>query len=145
MAAPMRAVVLRRSRRTPCANGDSARSAFALHARSGVAGSSASWRLYGPQGYDFRDLSKLAATITNGGVGLTNTEKFLRVHEWMDEHFMRTEVTDNDPIGGMDGALRRLNQYGGEMCGDHVDIVGNLLRYVPPLGSMYARKIDLSG
>jgi len=101
--------------------------------------------LYGPQGYDFRDLSKLAATITNGGVGLTNTEKFLRVHEWMDEHYMRTEVWDNDPIGGMDGALRRLNQYGGQMCGENVDIVGNLLRYVPPVGSMFARKIDLSG
>src|SRR5438094_626281 len=45
MTAPMRAVVLRRSRRTPSANGDSVRSAFALQATSEVAGSSASWRL----------------------------------------------------------------------------------------------------
>src|SRR2546422_976770 len=45
MPAPITAVVLRRSRRTPWANGDSARSAFALHATSEVAGSSASWIL----------------------------------------------------------------------------------------------------
>src|SRR5437879_8711982 len=54
--------------------------------------------LYGPQGYDFRDLSKLAATITNGGVGLTNTEKLLRVDEWMDETFILTEGYDDDTI-----------------------------------------------
>src|SRR2546428_256025 len=45
MAAPMRAVVLRRSRRTPCSNGDSERAAVALQATSGAAWSSASWRL----------------------------------------------------------------------------------------------------
>ena len=100
--------------------------------------------LYGPQGYDFRDLSKLAATITSG-TGLTNAEKFFRVHEWMDEHYVRTEVSDDDPLGGMDGTLRRLNQYGGAECGEHVQIVGNLLRYVAPVGSMYARLMDLSG
>src|SRR2546425_990429 len=62
-----------------------------------------------------------------------------------DEHFVRTEVADDDPLMGMDGTLRRLNQYGGNECGENVDIVGNLLRYVPPVGSMYARKMDLSG
>src|SRR6516162_7444313 len=45
MAAPMSAVVLRRSRRTPCANGDSACSRLARQATSGVAPSSASRRL----------------------------------------------------------------------------------------------------
>src|SRR5262245_30677217 len=45
MAAPMSAVVLRRSRRTPWANGDSARAAVGDHATSGGAGSSASRRL----------------------------------------------------------------------------------------------------
>src|SRR5882724_5398387 len=68
--------------------------------------------LYGPHGYDFRDLSKLAATIAAGD-SLTNAEKFFRVHEWLDEHFVRTEVLDDDPLRGMDGTLRRLNQYGG--------------------------------
>src|SRR5262245_3728419 len=41
----MSAVVLRRSRRIPWANGDSARSAVGVHATSGGAGSSASRRL----------------------------------------------------------------------------------------------------
>src|SRR6266850_1849817 len=100
--------------------------------------------LYGPHGYDFRNLSKLASTIT-AGTGLTSEEKFFRIHQWMDEHFVRTEVADDDPLMGMDGTLRRLNQYGGSECGENVDIVGNLLRYVPPVGSMYARKMDLSG
>jgi len=100
--------------------------------------------LYGPHGYDFRDLSKLAATIT-AGAGVTNAEKFFRVHEWMDEHFVRTEVLDDDPLGGMDGTLRRLNQYGGSACGENVQVVGNLLAYVPPVGSMFARLMDLGG
>src|SRR5262249_61144351 len=45
MAAPMSAVVLRRSRRRPWANGDSARSFRARQATSGAAPSSASRRL----------------------------------------------------------------------------------------------------
>src|SRR4030095_8322885 len=45
MAAPIRAVVLFRSRRNPWANGDSAWSALILQATSEVAGSSASWVL----------------------------------------------------------------------------------------------------
>src|SRR5262245_49710767 len=45
MPAPMSAVVLRRSRRIPWANGDSARSVVGVHATSGGAGSSASRRL----------------------------------------------------------------------------------------------------
>src|SRR5262249_3521197 len=45
MPAPMSAVVLFRRRRTPWANGDSARSAVGVHATSGGAGSSASRRL----------------------------------------------------------------------------------------------------
>jgi len=100
--------------------------------------------LYGPRGYDFRNLSKLASTIT-AGTGLTSEEKFFRIHQWMDEHFVRTEVANDDPLMGMDGTPRRLNQYGGSECGENVEIVGNLLRYVPPLGSTYARKMDLSG
>ena len=100
--------------------------------------------LYGPHGYDFRDLSKLAATIT-AGAGLTNAEKFFRVHEWLDEHFVRIEVADDDPLRGMDGTLRRLNQYGGSSCGENVQVVGNLLAYVPPVGSMFARLMDLDG
>jgi len=100
--------------------------------------------LYGPHGYDFRDLSKLASTIT-AGTGLTSEEKFFRIHQWMDEHFIRTEVAVDDPLLGMDGTLRRLNQYGGSACGENVEIVGNLLRYVPPVGSMFARLIDLGG
>ena len=63
----------------------------------------------------------------------------------MDDHFIRTEVAVDDPLIGMDSTLRRLNQYGGAECGENVEIVGNLLRYVPPVGSMYARKMDLSG
>jgi hypothetical protein len=105
--------------------------------------------LYGPDGYDFRDLTKLAATITSGA-NLTNTEKFFRIHEWMDEHYVRTEVADDDPLQdtdgkGMDGTLRRLNQVGGGECGESVEIVGNLLARLLPAGSIFARLMDLSG
>jgi hypothetical protein len=105
--------------------------------------------LFGPRGYDFRDLNKLAATITAGD-NLTNFERFLRIHEWMDEHFVRTEVANDDPLQGidgrgMDGTLRRLNQYGGAECGEAVEIVGDLLARVLPAGSMFARMIDLGG
>jgi hypothetical protein len=63
----------------------------------------------------------------------------------MDEHYLRTEVSDDDPLQGMDGTLRRLNQHGGAECGENVEIVGNLLARVLPVGSMFARLIDLGG
>jgi hypothetical protein len=100
--------------------------------------------LYGPHGYDFRDLNKLAATVTAGD-NLTSFERFLRIHEWMDEHYVRTEVLDDDPLQGTDGTLRRLNQYGGAECGEHVEVVGDLLARVLPAGSMFARLMDLDG
>lgn len=100
----------------------------------------------GPQGYDFRDLSKLVSKIVEGVP--TEEEKFFRLHEWLSYNYDRFETSnvkgyDYDNYPG--NVLRLLNQYGGSMCGDAVHVVNGLMLYVQPEGSMYGRRVQLHG
>lgn len=96
--------------------------------------------LYGPQGYDYRDLEKLSTKIVEGVD--TEEHKFLRIHSWSDEHLIRHEGAEY-LARDASATIRRLNQFGGAMCGEMVDVLGGMLYYTPPVGSMYIRKIDL--
>src|SRR4030095_4791899 len=68
MAAPIRAVVLFRSRRIPWANGDSAWSALILQATSEVAGSSASWVLPPLMALGWPALGSRSSVMVSSGV-----------------------------------------------------------------------------
>ena len=104
--------------------------------------------ILGPQGYDFRSADKLAAQITEGAT--SEKEKFFRIHQWMSYHYDRFE-TQNSKLPGYDydsyygNTLYLLNQYGGSMCGDAVHVINGLLWRVPPTGSLYGRRVQLSG
>lgn len=102
--------------------------------------------LTGPQGYDFRDLSKLVLKIVEGVP--TEKERFIRLHEWLSYYYDRFETKNNKSYGYEDyygNALRVINQYGGSMCGDAVHVFNGLLLHVPPKGSMYGRRVQLDG
>ena len=101
--------------------------------------------LYGPRGWDFRSIEKIAASVTSDD-GLTNDEKFIRVHEWMGLNFATVLGGSQSPYKDVDFAshpLRNLNQYGHGMCGQSAYLVGALIRAIPPIGSMKARNVKL--
>lgn len=101
--------------------------------------------LYGPRGWDFRSLEAIAAAATDDK-RLTNTEKFIRMHEWKGLYVQHTVGTSDDPYEFRDFAgnpLRVLNQYGHAMCGESTTTLNGLLRAVPPVGSMYGRKVEV--
>jgi hypothetical protein len=101
--------------------------------------------LFGPHGWDFRSLEAIAADVTEDTY-LTNTEKFIRIHEWKGLHVSTVLGTSVAPYDNEDFAgnpLRILNQYGHAMCGESTKVVNALLRVVPPIGSMYGRKVKV--
>ena len=101
--------------------------------------------LYGPEGWDFRSVEKIAASVTSDD-NLTKDEKFIRVHEWMGLHFTTVLGGSQSPYSDLDFAshpLRNLNQYGHGMCGQSAYLVGALIRAIPPVGSMKARNVKL--
>lgn len=103
--------------------------------------------LFGPQGYDFRTVSALAPTIVEGVS--TEEEKFFRIHEWLGYHYTRSEfgngLSEYKGSNNSRNAGRLINQFGGSMCGEAVEALSGLLYQVPPVGSIYARKVQLSG
>ncbi len=102
--------------------------------------------LLGPEGYDFRDMDKLAAKITEGAE--TELEKFFRLHQWFSYHYDRYETKDTkypgfDYDSFFGNPLHVLNQYGGSMCGDAVHVLNSILWRIPPVGSMYGRRVQM--
>ena len=102
--------------------------------------------ILGSQGYDFRDMNKLAAKITEGVD--TELEKFMRLHQWFSYYYDRFETNgsinpeyDYDSYYG--SPLSGINQYGGSMCGDAVHVLNSILWRVPPIGSMYGRRVNM--
>lgn len=103
--------------------------------------------IIGPDGYDFRDIDKLAAGITEGAV--TEPEKFFRLHQWFSYYYDRYQTRSSQYPGydyaSFDGsALRELNQYGGSMCGDAVQVLNSILWRIPPAGTMYGRRVQMN-
>jgi len=103
--------------------------------------------LFGPQGYDFRSVSSLAPKIVEGVS--TDEEKFIRVHEWFAYHYTRFEFAGSrygyKRANNLANSGRLINQFGGSMCGEAVEAMGGLLYQIPPVGSIYARKVQLQG
>ncbi len=102
--------------------------------------------LFGPQGWDFRSLERVAAEVTKSP-GLSTTEKFIRIHEWKGLHVMNVlggsyAPYNDDNFSG--NPLRVLNQYGHAMCGQSTNTTNALLMAVPPVGSMFGRKVKLN-
>ena len=101
--------------------------------------------LFGPRGWDFRSLQAIAASVTSDP-GLTNDEKFIRVHEWMGLHFASVLGGSESPYVELDFAsnpLRNLNQYGHGMCGPAAYLANALLRAIPPVGSTKGRNVKV--
>ena len=98
------------------------------------------------EGYDYRSLPALTSKIVEGETESFN--KFMRVHEWFTYHYDKYGRTEskgyefNDYRGN---PLRLIYQYGGSLCGEAVQTAGGLLHFVPPMGSMYVRKIQMDG
>ncbi len=102
--------------------------------------------LFGPQGWDFRSLERISAEATKTP-GLSTAEKFIRVHEWKGLHVMSVLGGSYAPYNDDDfsgNPLRVLNQYGHAMCGQSTNTTNALLLAVPPVGSMYGRKVKLN-
>ncbi len=103
--------------------------------------------LIGPQGYDFRSIDRLAPSIVAGAT--TDEEKFFRIHEWFAYHYTRFElgsgIAGYRRANNLGNAGRLINQFGGSMCGEAVEAMGGLLYQVPPVGSIFARKVQLFG
>ena len=102
--------------------------------------------LFGTDGYDFRDLSVLSSGIVEGVS--SSFEKFMRVHEWFTYYYDKYGSYDNPeyPFDDYRGnPLRLINQNGGSLCGEAVQTACGLLYHVPPLGSMYGRKVQMDG
>src|SRR5262245_4312581 len=87
MTAPTTAVVLRRSRRRPCANGDSERSAGAGHAAPPTTGSSASPTLPPRIGEGTIPSDSRRLLIASSGVPDPRIQEGVgQVHEQVDHH-----------------------------------------------------------
>src|SRR4029450_114853 len=97
-------------------------------------------------GWDFRSLEAIAAAAT-ADPGLSNMEKFVRIHEGKGMHVKTVLGKSEEPYQNGDfsgNPLRILNQYGHCMCVSSVNTINGLLRVVPPVGSMYGRKANLN-
>ena len=102
--------------------------------------------LFNAEEYDYRSLSKLTQKIVEGE---TNSfKKFMRIHEWFTYHYDKYGRTDSKGYNFDDyrgNPYRLINQYGGSLCGESVQTACGLLHFVPPMGSMYGRKIQMDG
>ncbi len=99
----------------------------------------------GSFGWDFRDQTALAASLTQND-GLTSFEKFVRVHEWEEMAVQRAEPAPGKSgrRGFVANPLRMLNQFGQCMCGEHVNVLNSVLRAIPDEKFRVA-KIQLDG
>jgi len=102
--------------------------------------------LAGPWGYDFRSLEAIAARATRGAK--TPSEKLCRILQWFTYHYDRFGTRGARGYNFEDfsgNPLRLINQYGGSMCGESVEAMCELLYAAPPVGSIYAHKVQLHG